>query len=321
VLLTIVGTIGRSAVVHEAKPAVFQRSVAIIRPKASKLDAQYLFHATQDVHFQDQLIKYANQSAQAGIYLGKLAKVTVPLPPLPEQRRIAAILDKADALRRKRKRAIDLLDSLTQSIFLEMFGDPKAGKDHLPRSQLGDVADFYSGNSLPEGGPFSGQIDGYLLLKVSDLNLPGNEKVLHSAASWSNIPGAKAGTCNREAVVFPKRGGAIGTNKKRRLLRPAILDPNLMAVVPREGKLHLDYLYAWFQCFRLEDISSGSSVPQLNKQDLAPLEIRIPPIDMQDRFSNRCRSADRALEIGYQLYVRADDLFASLQSRAFSGQL
>ena len=51
-----------------------------------------------------------------------LAALEIPLPPLDEQRRIAAILDKADALRRKRKRALDLLDSLTQSIFLEMFG-------------------------------------------------------------------------------------------------------------------------------------------------------------------------------------------------------
>ena len=142
VLLTIVGTIGRAAVVQDPRPAVFQRSVAIIRPKASRVDARYLYHSTHAPQFQAQLSRYSNQSAQAGIYLGKLSKVTLPVPPLDEQRRIAEILDKADALRQKRKRAIALLDSLVESVLDNAFGDEPT------TMTLGDVFSIQGGLQL-----------------------------------------------------------------------------------------------------------------------------------------------------------------------------
>jgi hypothetical protein len=102
VLLTIVGSIGRSAVVVEPRPAVLQRNVAVLRPRAGTLDSRYLFHSVQDIAFQAQLQRATNQSSQAGAYLGKLKEVAIPLPAIAEQRRIAAILDKAETLRLKR---------------------------------------------------------------------------------------------------------------------------------------------------------------------------------------------------------------------------
>ena len=70
-------------------------------------------------------------TGQSSLSLEQISQLEIPLPPLDEQRRIAAILDKADALRRKRKRALDLLDSLTQSIFIELFGDPLSNDDEI----------------------------------------------------------------------------------------------------------------------------------------------------------------------------------------------
>jgi type I restriction enzyme S subunit len=76
---------------------------------------------------------------------GEIAATPIPLPSLAEQRRIATILDKADALRRKRKRALDLLDSLTQSIFLEMFGEASENPHNFPSCELGDLCEFQGG--------------------------------------------------------------------------------------------------------------------------------------------------------------------------------
>ena len=202
-----------------------------------------------------------------------------------------------------------------------MFGSPKTNPHGWQTKQLAVIADFYSGNSLPEGEPYLGQSDGYMLLKVSDLNLSGNEDFITTASSWSLMPGAKAGTCNRDAVIFPKRGGAIATNKKRKLTRPAILDPNLMAVSPKDGAITTDYLYAWFQSFRLEEITSGSSVPQLNKQDLAPLKVAVPPMSIQVSYSDACALLSERRHRALAAVQACSHLFASLQSRAFSGQL
>lgn len=305
-----------------SKPFGFGSTEFHVLRSGREIDEAYLFHLIWNSKFRTVGAKSMTGSAgQKRVPADFLRRTEIPLPPLPEQRRIAAILDKADALRRQRQRAVDLLDSLTQSIFLEMFGDPKRNPLGFPMAELGTVADFYSGNSLPEGTDFEEQTDGYLLLKVSDLNLQGNERRLERSVAWSKAPGSKAGTCYRHAVVFPKRGGAIGTNKKRKLQRPAILDPNLMAVAPHPDSIHLEYLFSWFQSFRLEDISSGSSVPQLNKQDLAPLAIAAPPMEDQQRFANRCLMVE-ALEAPARTALSvASTLFASLQSRAFAGEL
>jgi len=81
VLLTIVGTIGRAAVVDEVRPLVFQRSVAVLRPRSDCLSARFFYHATQSRRFQTQLSKSSNQSSQAGVYLGRLKELEIPVPP------------------------------------------------------------------------------------------------------------------------------------------------------------------------------------------------------------------------------------------------
>ncbi|MEU0447430.1 restriction endonuclease subunit S [Streptomyces tendae] len=153
------------------------------------------------------------------------------------------------------------------------------------RVLLGEVADFYAGSSLPEGEDWCSQEGGYLLARVSDMNRSGNEKYILTAQQWNSVPGQKSATCPGGAVVIPKRGGAIGTNKKRIVQRAAVLDPNLMAVRPHEDVLDLDYLYQWFLTVDLEQLASGSSVPQLNKKDLAPLSVPLPSLTEQQRIA------------------------------------
>jgi hypothetical protein len=141
VLLTIVGTIGRAALVLEPRPAVFQRSVAVMRPRPGLLDGRFLFHATQSSNFRLQLDRATNQSSQAGVYLGKLGSVTVPSPPLPEQRRIAAILDQAESLRAKRRHTLAQFDTLIHSLLFESFGDSHSSTSGFPTATLGQVTE------------------------------------------------------------------------------------------------------------------------------------------------------------------------------------
>jgi type I restriction enzyme S subunit len=202
-----------------------------------------------------------------------------------------------------------------------MFGDPVSNPMGWQTAQLADVADFFAGNSLPAGVDFEGQNGGYLLLKVSDLNRLENAECVISAASFSEKPGSRAGTAPIGAIVFPKRGGAIATNKKRTLGRPAILDPNLMGVAPKANHLHSTFLAAWFSFLDLASISSGSSVPQLNKQDLAPLMIHVPSLQLQEEYGMRLTQLSRIVAGAAKSLDGAASVFSSHQHRAFSGQL
>ena len=251
----------------------------------------------------------------------QLASFQIPLPPLDEQKRIAEILDKADALRAKRRAALAQLDTLTQSIFLDMFGDPATNPKGWPYSRLGDVTDFYAGSTLPAGDAFDGQADGYFLLKVSDMNLAGNEVYLESCQQWSTEPGAASSTCPAASIVIPKRGGAIGTNKKRISVRASVLDPNLMAIWPRPDLIELSFLYSWLLRLDLASITSGSSVPQLNKRDLDPLSIPVPPLEAQREFSRKFGAMEGVIMLHDRALSVCDTLFAALQHGAFQGEL
>ncbi len=94
-----------------------------------------------------------------------------------------------------------------------------------------------------------------------------------------------------------------------------------MGVQPKPAFLTSQYLYEWFRAFDLATITSGSTVPQLNKQDLSPLPIRVPSLDLQEEFGRRLEilSVQRAsVQIAS---ATNDELIASLQSRAFRGDL
>ena len=256
---------------------------------------------------------------QSSFNISSYEKLEIPLPPLPKQKRIAGILDAADALRAKRREALAQLDTLLQSTFLDMFGDPVANPRGWGVRELGEVAGFHAGSTLPAGEDFVGQDGGFLYLKVGDLNHILNKEAVVRSNIWGKE--AKKGiTAPKDAVVIPKRGGAIGTNKKRLLSRKSVLDPNLMAISGSES-LHHVYLHRWFHTFDLMSITSGSTVPQLNKRDLAPLRIPLPPVDLQHHFAAIVQSVERQKTSQRTHLAELDTLFASLQSRAFRGDL
>ena len=234
-----------------------------------------------------------------------LKECSVPKPAPAVQERIATILDKADNLRRKRQQALLLTDEFLRSTFVDMFGDPITNDKGLPVRLLGDVCSFYAGNSLPSGEPFAGQTGGFLHIKVGDMNLPGNEVDINIAREWSTS-GVGAIIAPAGSILIPKRGGAIATNKKRVLSRPSALDPNLMAIGPGE-ELRQEVLLEWFKLFDLSSIASGSAVPQLNKGDLAPLKITVPPLDIQDKFVKIAQKVK-------SLLARQGDQLALIQS-------
>jgi type I restriction enzyme, S subunit len=312
---------GVARVGAEHHGATASTGFCVLRPAAEKLDSGYVFQWVKSPGFVADMVSKATGASYPAVSDRIILESRIPLPPLPEQRRIAAILDQADALRAKRREAMAQLDSLKQSIFIEIFGDPIQNPMRWKVESLESVADFFAGNSLPAGVPYERQAGGHFLMKVSDMNLSENEQFITRCQSWTAAGGARSATCPAGSVVVPKRGGAISTNKKRITTRSTILDPNLMAIAPRHSLLNLSYLYQWFMRFDLASISSGSSVPQLNKQDLAPLKIQVPPLALQQAFATRIQVVESLSVTHRAALAESNALFASLQHRAFAGQL
>lgn len=167
-LLTIVGTLGRRALVKNNLIFTVQRSVAILRCDTNILIPKYFYHFSGSDYFQRQLVIRSNSTAQAGLYLGELEKIEVAIPPLPEQQKIAKILDtveKAIALTQthinklKLAKAGLLHDLLTKGI--DEHGElrnPKRNPEQFKDSPLGKIPKDWEittlGNMLERSGGF-----------------------------------------------------------------------------------------------------------------------------------------------------------------------
>jgi type I restriction enzyme S subunit len=138
--------------------ALLNQRVCRIAPSGPDLDEGYLFYflpaALKAIERVTPFVTVKHLSVK------QIRDIAVPLPPLPEQRRIAEILDKADTLRAKRRAALAQLDTLTQSIFLDMFGDPTTNPKGWPIAPLEALGEISTGKTPPtkNNGMFGGDI-------------------------------------------------------------------------------------------------------------------------------------------------------------------
>lgn len=159
-----------------------------------------------------------------------------------------------------------------------------------------------------------------LALKVSDMNLPGNEfEITHSIIEFRACINKK--TKNKfvpsGSIIFPKRGAAIATNKKRLLKLPAILDPNLIAVIPSNETV-LEYINFFFQSFDLKNITDTNTIPQLNKKDLEPISIPLPDLPEQRKIAYVLSTVQKAIEKQDQLIKITTEFKKALMQKLFT---
>ena len=135
---------------------------------------------------------------------------------------------------------------------------------------------------LSSGNQYSECSDGILYIKVADMSLPENEYEICTSTRKANVNGS--GIIPTGSIIFPKRGGAIATNKKRLVLRePICVDSNIMVMTVIYEDI-LPYLYKWFSSIDLGKLATGTSVPQINNKDIYPLLVPLPPLAEQKRI-------------------------------------
>ena len=271
--------------------------------------------------------KFAARSRGAGInHLGSetLASWMVPLPPIEEQRRIAAVLDAADALRAKRRQALAKLDTLTQAIFIDMFGDPTANPHRWATSNLGDlVAEGTSvtygivqaGEEFPGGTPYIRTGD----LIDGEIRCDGLRRTDPSIAQ--RFPRSRVA---RGEIVMSIRATVGTTAMVPAELEGANLTQGTARIAPGErvlGSYLLEYLRTGANQQWIQRQVKGATFREITLARLRELPVLVPPLDLQHQFARRVESALSIVTPSNSSLSALGVLFASLQHRAFRGEL
>lgn len=285
----------------------------------SKLDRRFLVHFLR----QPNKVQLANSLA-TGANLPRLSpsalgEIDVPLPPLDEQRRIAAILDKADELRTKRRQTLAHLDALTQSIFLTMFGDPASNPRGLAVSTLGAIGRWQSGGTplRSVSAFFKGDIPWYTSGELnskflgSTIEMITAEAVVQSSAKIIPSGSLLLGMYDTAAL---KSGISIVPSSCNQAIAFGVLDPRIAVT---------DYVYQCIQTAKehYRQLQRGVRQKNLNLSMIRDLEIPLPPLQDQQQFGAKVAAVERIKEKQLTHLKKLDSVFASLQHRAFQGEL
>jgi type I restriction enzyme S subunit len=237
-------------------------------------------------------------------------------------------MDRVREARRLRQEAREEAERLWQSVLSDTFPRPGSA---LPSGwrwvRLGEVAKAVNGFGFPKR--YQGRPSGPIaFLKVSDLNNPENEPEVTRAANYvdEQILSAIRGRAYLPGtIVFPKIGGAIATNKKRKLAICAAFDNNIMGLVPKEDCLSSEYLLHWMYTIDLVHLSKIGPVPSIRQSVVEDQQIPLPPLAEQRRIVahlERVQEKLRALEAAQaETEEQLKHLEQSILDKAFRGQL
>ena len=260
------------------------------------------------------------------LYPKDVKTIKIPLPPLPEQRRIAAILDKADGIRKKREEALQLADSFLRATFLEMFGDPVTNPKGWEEKSLLKLTDKIGSGATPRGGKSAYISQGISLIRSlnvhddkfikTNLAFITNEQadalanvVVEKSDVLLNITGASV--C-RSAVVLPD-------------ILPARVNQHVCIIRPVKSKLNSTYLLHCLISGNYKKMiltlagAGGATREALTKKQVENLGIPVPPIELQNKFAEIESRMKKIKKANSDFSARP--LFEVLTQRAFRGEL
>lgn len=294
------------------------RGVAGLRARPG-LDAGYLWHWL--THSAPALAAKGKGATFKQVNRQDIGEMPIALPTLDEQRSIAAVLDLADSLRALRREALAHLDDLTQSIFLDMFGDPASNPKGFRRVVLGDVV--HSASDGPHVSP-----------KYADSGIPfiSTRHVKAGRIDWRDLKYLSADDaavqwrkCRpSEGDILYTKGGTTGVAAAVTDNRPfavwvhvAVLKPITPIVDSRWLESMLNSQFCYVQSQRL---THGIANHDLGLKRMVKIEMYLPPLEDQTEFAHRVSRVSDLLELNTMQSEGVDHLFSSLQSRAFAGQ-
>jgi type I restriction enzyme S subunit len=305
------------------KPSYVSSHLATVIADPEILDPEYLYYWSQIIDSKH----LTNDNNYPSLRLSEIGAAKIPIPPLETQRRIVAILDKAEKTRRLRAQADMLARSLIQSVFLEMFGDPARNPMGWKKLKLGEILGESPQNGLYK--PENAYGDGAPILRIDSFY---DGKI-------SNINQLKRLKCTKEEIrKFKLEIGDILINRVnsleylgkcglvQALTEDTIYESNMMRIRVRTDIINPVFLTRFLcsQYTKNQILScSKKAVNQasINQSDVESLNILLPPIQLQDKFAKIFGFIENLQRGQRQSHQNIENILGSLLQKAFCGEL
>ena len=293
----------------------------------ANIDLRWLFYRLRGVGLKD----LNRAAAVPGLNREDAYRQRLLLPPLPEQRRIAEVLDRAETLRAQRRQALAQLDVLAEAIFLDMFGDPTGNPRLWQVQPLGELA-----TGKPNNGIFRKNEDytsdtgqGLPVVWVEELF---RGRAINTAASRRLQPTgseiAKYGLCSGDLLFCRsslKRDGIAFSNVYLGPDAGALFECHVIRLTPDTAKVVPAFLNSQLRLPSMREVakswSKTSTMTTIDQGSLCSIAVVVPPIDLQRRFAALLSAIDNMATVHRAQAAHLTTLFTSLQHRAFRGEL
>lgn len=294
-----------------------------IRAEESKVDSSYLYHFLCSPVFRNWT-KSSSGANIKNIRISELADFEIPLPPLKEQKRIAAILDKADNLRRKRQQAIQLADDFLRAVFLDMFGDPVTNPKDFLKGTIRDLVSAVNYGSSGKASPTEGE---FPILRMGNITYEGG---------WNFSDLKYIDLAEKEKSKYLVSKGDLlfnRTNSRELVGKTAVYDEgDPMAIagylirVRTNDKANNYYISGYLNSKHgkktlLNMCKSIVGMANINAQELQDIKILLPPRSLQDRYESIVKATKSRVKSFDMSVDELETLFTSISQQAFSGKL
>ncbi len=320
VLLAMYGaTIGACSIL--SIEACTNQACAAFTP-VENVDSTFLYYLLKS--HKENFVKAGSGGAQPNISATFLKNYEVSLPPLADQKRIAAILDKADTIRRKRQQAIDLADEFLRAVFLDMFGDPVTNPKNFPVGTIRDLVEAANYGSSSKASEVDGE---YPILRMGNITYSGTIDMTDLKYIDLSEKDKPKYLVTKGDLLFNR------TNSKELVGKTAVYDgDNPVAIagylirVRTNGTGNTHYISGYLNSTHgkvtLQNIcKSIVGMANINAQEMQDIPILIPPVELQNKYRDIVFSVKEKLTKHKKALTFTSDLFGSLNQKAFSGNL
>lgn len=307
--------------------ATTNQAVCAIKPKRDNLiNTKYLYYYL--LSQRSEIIKDSEGGAQPNISQNYVNNIQIPLPPLPIQKRIAEILDTANALRRKDEALLKKYDELAQAIFIDMFGDPVKNEKGWEVKTLKSCTSKIGSGSTPIGGKTAYKEQGISLIR--SMNVYDNYFKMKDLAFIDDIQAEKLKNVEVKSndVLFNITGASVCrcTIVPEEIL-PARVNQHVAILRAKEELLSPKFLSTLLTTNSMKKqllnigIAGGAVMEAITKEQLENQNIILPPIEVQNRFANILKNLNEQNQKSSNSQKESDSLFNSLLQKAFNGEL